>query len=57
MSTHLSAIKLMLYGTGEQEPQSDVTAQLAQEIYNHNILALLVENLAKIEFEVNLIFR
>ena len=41
----------MLYGTGEQEPQSDVTTMLAQDIYTNNLLLLLIENLAKIDFE------
>jgi calcium binding protein 39 len=51
VSAHLTAIKTMLYGTGEQEPQSDVTTMLAQDIYTNNLLHLLIENLGKIDFE------
>lgn len=43
----------MLYGTAESEPQADiVVAQLAQELYNSNLLLLLVQNLSRIDFEV-----
>ena len=42
----------MLCGTGDAEPQAELTAQLAQEVYNGNILELLIVNLAKIDFEV-----
>lgn len=46
----------MLYGTAETEPQADiVVAQLAQELYNSNLLLLLVQNLSRIDFEVYLI--
>ena len=44
----------MLCGSGDAEPQSEVTAQLAQEIYNANLLELLIGDLAKIDFEVSL---
>ncbi len=46
------AIKNMLYGTAEQDPQAEMVAQLAQEMYHQNMLYLLVENLYKIDFEV-----
>jgi len=42
----------MLCGTGDAEPQAELTAQVAQEVYNNGILELLISNLAKIEFEV-----
>ena len=46
----------MLYGTAESEPQADiVVAQLAQELYNSNLLLLLVQNLSRIDFEVNIL--
>ena len=52
VSRHLLLIKNMLYGTNDQEPQTDINvAQLAQEIYNTKILNLLINNLSKIEFE------
>jgi len=51
VSSQLSAIKSMLCGTGDSEPQSEVTAQLAQEVYNGNLLEQLISNLAKIDFE------
>lgn len=48
----------MLYGTAETEPQADiVVAQLAQELYNSNLLLLLVQNLSRIDFEVNNIIK
>ena len=42
----------MLYGTAEQDPQAEMVAQLAQEMYHQNMLYMLVENLNKIDFEV-----
>lgn len=53
VSKHLVMMKNMLYGTCDTEPQTDiVVAQLAQELYNTNLLLLLVQNLSKIDFEV-----
>ena len=48
----LVAIKNLLYGSGEQEPQSELAAQLAQEFYNHDMLLHLVQNLHRLDFEV-----
>lgn len=46
-------IKNMLYGTSDAEPQTDIiVAQLAQELYNSNLLLLLIQNLNRIDFEV-----
>lgn len=34
----------MLYGTSDSEPQTDyVVAQLSQELYNSNLLLLLIQ--------------
>lgn len=49
VSKSLVAIKNMLYGTNDET--EIVVAQLAQEIYNSNLLLLLITNLCKIEFE------
>lgn len=52
VSKNLVLIKNMLYGTGDTEPQTDIgVAQLAQELYNSNVLLQLINNLSKIEFE------
>lgn len=51
VSKTLVQIKNMLYGTAEQEPQVEITAQLAQEIYNNKMVILLIENLSRIDFE------
>lgn len=43
----------MLYGTSDTEPQTDIiVAQLAQELYNSNLLLMLIQNLNRIDFEV-----
>lgn len=52
MAPQLSMVKSMLCGSGDTEPQSEVTAQLAQEIYNANLLEQLITDLPKIDFEV-----
>ena len=55
MSKNLAAIKTVLYGTENQEPQTDQVAQLAHEMYDNNMLLLLVQNLGKIDFEVSVL--
>ena len=53
VSKNLSSIRTMLYGSGDQEPHTEVVAQLAQEMYNSNMLYLLIHSLNKIDFEVS----
>ena len=53
MCKTLQAIKTMLYGTPEQEPQTEHVSQLAMEMYQNNMLLLLVQHLSRIEFEVS----
>ena len=52
MSKTLVLMKVMLYGMADQEPHSESCAQLAQEMYNNDMLLLLIQNLHRIEFEV-----
>lgn len=51
VSKNLSAIKTLLYGSESQEPQTEVVAQLAHEMYDSNMLHFLILNLNKIDFE------
>lgn len=52
VSKNLVLIKNMLLGTSDAEPQADIiVAQLAQELYNNNLLLLLIQNLNRIDFE------
>lgn len=52
ISKSLTIMKNMLYGTSESEPQTDiVVAQLSQELYNSNLLLMLIRSLQRIEFE------
>uniref|UniRef100_A0A1B6KF07 Protein Mo25 n=2 Tax=Graphocephala atropunctata TaxID=36148 RepID=A0A1B6KF07_9HEMI len=52
VSKNLVLIKNMLYGTNDAEPQTDIiVAQLAQELYNSNLLLMLIQNLSRIDFE------
>ena len=54
VSKNLGYAKTMLFGSAEQEAQSDYQlASLAQEMYNANLLFLLISNLSKIDFEVH----
>ena len=48
----LVLMKNLLYGTGEQDPQAELAAQLAQEFYNHDTLLHMVKNLHRLDFEV-----
>ena len=47
----ITGIKNILYGTNEQEPQTEVIAQLAQEIYNVNLIKIMIDNIARVDFE------
>lgn len=51
LAKHLSAMKAVLYGTGDAEPQSEVISQLSQEIYSTHLLYSFVVNLDKLDFE------
>lgn len=52
VSKNLVLIKNLLYGTSDSEPQTDyIIAQLSQELYNSNLLLLLIQNLNRIDFE------
>lgn len=52
-SKNLASLKEVLCGTGDKEPQTEAVAQLAQELYNTNLLIALIANLQKIDFEVS----
>ncbi|PWN23099.1 Mo25-like protein [Microstroma glucosiphilum] len=51
VSKNLSQMKAILYGDGENEPQAEQVAQLAQEVYNQDVLQLLVLNIWRFDFE------
>jgi calcium binding protein 39 len=47
----ISGIKNILYGTNDQEPQTELIAQLAQEIYNANLISIMIDNINRVDFE------
>uniref|UniRef100_A0AC34QQ69 Uncharacterized protein n=1 Tax=Panagrolaimus sp. JU765 TaxID=591449 RepID=A0AC34QQ69_9BILA len=47
----LQAVKGVIYGQENQEPNIEQVAQLAQETYNASILPTLVHNLNRLDFE------
>uniref|UniRef100_A0A8C7CTZ5 Calcium binding protein 39, like 1 n=3 Tax=Oncorhynchus TaxID=8016 RepID=A0A8C7CTZ5_ONCKI len=51
VSKNLSSLKEVLCGSGDKEPQTEAVAQLAQELYNTNLLIALIANLQRIDFE------
>ncbi|MGH0138059.1 UNVERIFIED_CONTAM: hypothetical protein FKN15_026036 [Acipenser sinensis] len=51
VSKCLVAMKEILYGTNEKDPQTETVAQLAQELYNSGLLLSLVNDLQVIDFE------
>ena len=55
VSKSLVAMKEILYGTNEKEPQTEAVAQLAQELYNSGLLITLIADLQLIDFEVRLL--
>ncbi|XP_076435612.1 protein Mo25-like [Babylonia areolata] len=51
MAKTLQAMKTMLYNSGEQDTAAELLSQLAVEIYQHNVLLMLITNFHRIEFE------
>ncbi|SPO22786.1 related to HYM1 - component of the RAM signaling network [Ustilago trichophora] len=51
VSKTLCSIKAILFGDGDADPQPELVAQLAQEVYSHDVLQLLVAHISKFEFE------
>jgi len=51
LTRNLAAMKLVLYGDADNEPVTEMVAQLSQEIYNTDILIPMVQQLGKLEFE------
>jgi calcium binding protein 39 len=51
ITKNLSGIKTILYGTNDQEPQTEQIAQLAQEIYAAQLIKIMIDNLQKVDFE------
>lgn len=56
--TELTREKLMNINLShlDQEPQTELAAQLAQEFYNFDVPLHIITNLAKLDFEVSLHF-
>ena len=48
----LQTTKTLLYGTADQEPATEQVAMLSTEMYQSGMLQLLIQNLARIDFEV-----
>ena len=46
-------MKTIMCGTEQHEPQSELVAQLAQEIYKNHIIHSMLNNLSHIDFEVS----
>ncbi|GAA5900335.1 hypothetical protein JCM8208_005328 [Rhodotorula glutinis] len=51
VSKYLFQMKVLLYGDGENDPQPEIIAQLAQEVYANDLLHLLVLHIWRFEFE------
>ncbi|VDP26150.1 unnamed protein product [Soboliphyme baturini] len=52
---HLQAMKTVLYGSNDSEPQTELIAQLAQETYTTGLIPLLINNFTKFDFEATLL--
>lgn len=57
VSKNLASLKEVLSGSGDKEPQTEAVAQLAQELYNTDLLICLITNLQRIDFEVGYLRR
>ncbi|KAK4052829.1 Hym1p [Microbotryomycetes sp. JL201] len=57
VSKNLFQMKVLLYGDGGNDPQPEIIAQLAQEVYANDLLQLLVCNTWRFEFEASCILK
>jgi calcium binding protein 39 len=51
VTKYIGGIKNILYGTNGEEPQTELIAQLAQEIYNANLIKIMITNINRVDFE------
>ncbi|KAL7750426.1 Hym1p [Sorochytrium milnesiophthora] len=51
LSKNLNAMKHMLIGDGEHDPDPHIVSTIAQEVYNTDLMSLLVNQLSRFEFE------
>ena len=49
---NLASMKSIMCGTDQHEPQSELVAQLSQELYKSEIIDIILKNLSRIDFEV-----
>ncbi|XP_033637768.1 calcium-binding protein 39-like [Asterias rubens] len=51
VSKNLVGMKTILYGTGDQDPQTELVGQLAHTMYDNSLLLSLITNLPYLDFE------
>lgn len=51
VTKQLQACKTILFKVGDQDPQTELVAQLSQEFYANDIFLSIVKNLSKLDFE------
>jgi calcium binding protein 39 len=51
ITKYINGIKTILYGTSDQEPQTELIAHFAQEIYNAQLIKIMIDNLIRVDFE------
>lgn len=51
ISKNLQAMKIMLYGSTDQEPAAEMVSVLSTEMYSSHTIGLMVGNLSRIDFE------
>ena len=55
VSKHLVSITGLLVGADTEQQSDIVLAQLSQEMYNSGLLLLLLKNMHRIDFEVDIL--
>lgn len=51
IAKQLNSMKNILFGAGDQDPQTELVAQLSQEFYNYDLFLPLINDLHKLDFE------
>jgi len=51
VAKQLAIMKIILLGSGDQEPQTELVAQLAQEFYTSHVFSTFIKHLGKLDFE------
>ena len=52
LTENLVMMKSILCGSEQHEPQPEIVEQIFEEVYNHNLIFIIVDNISYVDLEV-----